>query len=68
VEYLGHIISEARVATDTEKIEAVQEWHEPTSLTELRSFLGLAGYYRRFIWNYGKICMPLFDGMKKGEF
>jgi hypothetical protein len=42
--------------------------HTPTNIIELRSFLGLAGYYRRFIRDYGKICRPLFDSCKKGEF
>jgi hypothetical protein len=46
----------------------VKEWLAPTNITELRSFLGLAGYYRRFIKDYGKISKPLFDCLKKGEF
>jgi hypothetical protein len=56
------------VAIETEKFRALQVWPEPISLTELRRFLGLAGYYIWFIRNYGKICKLLFDGLKKGEF
>jgi hypothetical protein len=46
----------------------VRDWPTPTNITELRGFLGLARYYRRFIKDYGKICKPLFEGLKKGEF
>jgi hypothetical protein len=65
---IGHIISELGVAIDPEKIRVVKGWHVPSSITELRSFLGLSGYYRRFIKDYGKICKPLFDSLKKGNF
>jgi hypothetical protein len=49
-------------------ISVVKEWLAPTTITELRGFLGLAGYYRRFIKDYGKICRPMFDSLKKREF
>jgi hypothetical protein len=65
VEYLAHIISELGVATDLEKIKVVQDWPEPSTLIEPRSFLGLSGYYRRFIKDYGKIYIPLFDSLKR---
>ena len=68
VEYLGHVISEKGVATDPQKISAIAEWPTPKNITKLRSFLGLASYYRRFIKGYDVICRPLHDLLKKGNF
>ena len=67
VEYLGHIVSAASVHMDPSKISAVVRWPTPTSLKGVRGFLGLTGYYRRFIRNYGKIVAPLTALLKKSE-
>jgi len=59
IAFLGHVISEAGVATDPSKISAIQSWPTPTSVKDLRSFLGLSGYYRKFVKHYGIISKPL---------
>ena len=59
VAFLGHIVTREGISVDPEKIKAVAEWPRPTNVTEIRSFLGLAGYYRRFVEGFSRIATPL---------
>ena len=59
VQFLGHVISTQGIAMDPAKVEAVIQWKCPKSVTEIWSFMGLAGYYRRFIEGFSKIAAPL---------
>jgi hypothetical protein len=64
VAFLGHVLSAKGVAVNLSKIEAVSKWQLPKSVIEIRSFLGLAGYYRRFIENFSKIAKPMTELLK----
>lgn len=66
VSFLGHVVSSDGIAVDPSKIDAVLQWEAPTSVTEIRSFLGLAGYYRRFIEGFSKLALPLTKLTCKG--
>jgi hypothetical protein len=66
VQFLGHVINKDSVAVDPSKVEAVMKWERPTNVTEIRSFLGLAGYYQRFIKGFFQIAIPLTKMTRKG--
>jgi hypothetical protein len=65
VAFLGHVLTAEGVAVDLAKIEVVKEWEQPRNMTDIRSFLELAGYYRRFIENFSKIAKPMTNLLKK---
>ncbi|XP_024028604.1 uncharacterized protein LOC112093764 [Morus notabilis] len=68
LEYLGHVISAAGVAADPAKIEAVVAWPTPKNVRGVRGFLGLAGYYRQFVRNFGQLARPMTELLKRGEY
>ncbi|XP_060974112.1 uncharacterized mitochondrial protein AtMg00860-like [Cannabis sativa] len=59
VSFLGHIFGKGGIMVHLGKVEAVKNWPRPKTVTEVQSFLGLAGYYRRFVEGFSKIAMPL---------
>ena len=63
--FLGHILSEEGISVDSSKVQEVLDWKAPTSVHEVRSFLGLAGYYRRFIPDFSKIAKPMTKLLRK---
>ena len=68
VGFLIHIISGEGTAVDPTKVASVTKWVAPTSVGEIRSFLGLAGYYRRFIENFSRIAKPMMELLKDTKY
>jgi hypothetical protein len=66
VSFLGHVISSEGIIVDPSKVRDILEWEPPKSVHQVRSFLGLAGYYRMFIPNFSKISKPITELLKKG--
>ena len=66
VKFLGHVVSESGISVDPAKVEAVMGWKQPKNTFEIRSFLGLAGYYRRFIQDFSKLAKPMTRLTQKG--
>ena len=59
VKFLSHVVSQGGIAVDPFKVEVVLNWDRPRNVMEIRSFLGLAGYYRRFVENFSRIAAPM---------
>jgi hypothetical protein len=67
IHYLGHVISDEGIVMDLAKVEAIMEWHVPMNVTEVCSFMGLAGYYQRFFEGFSKLANPIMELQKKNK-
>lgn len=64
---MGHVVSKEGIAVDPVKIRAIMEWVAPKSVDEVRNFMGLVGYYRRFVRNFSQISYPITSLQRKGK-
>ena len=67
VTYLGHVISGKGIAVNPERVQAILDWTPPETVKQVRSFLGLASYCRRFVENFSKVAKPLMELLKKDK-
>ena len=59
VQFLGHIVTKDSISVDPAKVDAIVNWPRPTNVSKVRSFLGMAGYYRRFVEGFSKLALPI---------
>ena len=67
VSFLGHQVSHEGISTDPEKVQAIKEWPQPRNVKEVRQFVGLASYYRKFLCSFATICKPLHKLTEKDQ-
>ena len=67
IQYLGHVIYEEEISVNLDKVNAIIDWHVPKDLTDVRSFMGIIGYYMKFIEGFSKIANPITSLQKKGK-
>jgi len=67
IQYLGHVISKDGISVDPDKIKAIINWHVPKDVPEVRYFMGITGYYRKFIEGFSRITNPITSLQKKGR-
>ena len=67
IQYLGHVTSKDEISVEPNKIKAINEWPVPKNVINIRSFMGITGYYRNFIKGFSKIAYPITSLQKKGK-
>ena len=65
IQYLGHVVTKEGISVDPEKIKAIEDWPVPKDVTDLQSFMGITGYYQRFIEGFSRIANPITSLQKK---